>query len=153
MRGACYKPENEANGGVGGKRRVDRWTPCLPPFLVFHFQIPNLSRLLHLVNFVNGGKFFLELNSKRLCQSSGKENDSRGLTLTSSNKSELRHYHVVVVQWQQRNVQKSVMHGKSCCFAMYKPIAFFPFSLPSPSWLLKPPNVSTRQTEKCVLAV
>ena len=98
-------------------------------------------------------QIFLELNSKRLCQSSGKENDSRGLTLTSSNKSELRHYHVVVVQWQQRNVQKSVIHGKSCCFAMYKPIAFFLFSLPSPSWLLKPPNVSTRQTEKCVLAV
>ena len=45
-------------GVLAEKRRVDRWTPCLPPFLVFHFQIPNLSRLLHLVNFVNVGKFF-----------------------------------------------------------------------------------------------
>ena len=27
------------------------------------------------------------------------------------------HFHVVVVQKQQRNVQKSVMHVQSCCFA------------------------------------
>ena len=27
-----------------------------------------------------------------------------------------KHFHVVVVQ-QQRNVQKSVMHVQSCCFA------------------------------------
>ena len=30
---------------------------------------------------------------------------------------EIRHFHVVVVQQQQRNVQKSVMHVLSCCFA------------------------------------
>ena len=35
-------------------------------------------------------------------------------------KSEIRHFHVVVVQWQQRNVQKSVMHVQSCCFAYYR---------------------------------
>ena len=28
-----------------------------------------------------------------------------------------KHFHVVVVQKQQRNVQKSVMHLQSCCFA------------------------------------
>ena len=33
-------------------------------------------------------------------------------------KREIRHFHVVVVQWQQRNVQKSVMHVQSCCFAI-----------------------------------
>ena len=34
-----------------------------------------------------------------------------------STKREIRHFHVVVVQWQQRNVPKSVMHVQSCCFA------------------------------------
>ena len=33
-------------------------------------------------------------------------------------KREIRHFHVVVVQWRQRNVQKSVMHVQSCCFAL-----------------------------------
>ena len=35
----------------------------------------------------------------------------------SSTKREISHFHVVVVQWLQRNVQKSVMHVQSCCFA------------------------------------
>ena len=29
-----------------------------------------------------------------------------------------RHFHVVVVQWRQRNEQKSVMHEQSCCFTL-----------------------------------
>ena len=32
-------------------------------------------------------------------------------------KREIRHFHVVVVHWRQRNVQKSVMLVQSCCFA------------------------------------
>ena len=32
-------------------------------------------------------------------------------------KREIRHFHVVVFQLRQRNVQKSVMHVQSCCFA------------------------------------
>ena len=32
-------------------------------------------------------------------------------------KREIRYFHVVVVQRRQRNVQKSVMHVQSCCFA------------------------------------
>ena len=43
-------------------------------------------------------------------------------------------FHVVVVQWRQGNVQKSVMHVQSF-------FAFLPFLLPSPSWLLKFPIV------------
>ena len=31
-------------------------------------------------------------------------------------KREIRHFHVVVVQRRQSNVQKSVMHVQSCCF-------------------------------------
>ena len=35
--------------------------------------------------------------------------------LTSSIKREIRKFHVVVVQGQERNVQKSVIHVQSCC--------------------------------------
>ena len=35
----------------------------------------------------------------------------------SSTNREFRHFHVVVVQQLLRNVQKSVMHVQSCCFA------------------------------------
>ena len=32
-------------------------------------------------------------------------------------KREITHFHLVVVQWRQWNVQKSVMHVQSCCLA------------------------------------
>ena len=51
-------------------------------------------------------EIFLELNSKRLYQSS----ESCGLVFTSSTKREILHFHVLDVQWRQRNVGKSVMH-------------------------------------------
>ena len=39
-------------------------------------------------------------------------------------KREIRHFHVVVVQKRERNVQKRVMHVQSC-FLLIKPIVFF----------------------------
>ena len=36
-----------------------------------------------------------------------------------SSKLKIWSFHVVVVQGLQRNVQKSVMHAQSCCFADY----------------------------------
>ena len=57
------------------------------------------------------------MNSKGLRQSLGKEKESCCLLLPSSTKREIRQFHVVVVQRRQRNVQKSVMHVQSCCFA------------------------------------
>ena len=62
------------------------------------------SRLFHQVSFVKCWQMFLDLNSERLYQSSGKEKESR-LVFTSSTKREIRHSHVVVVQREQRNVQ------------------------------------------------
>ena len=38
--------------------------------------------------------------------------------LRPSLKREIRHFNVVVVQRRQRNLQKSVMHVQSCCFAL-----------------------------------
>ena len=84
-----------------------------------HFKSVKNSTLSHwfqIVQFVKCRQIFLELNSKRLFQSSGKEKESR-LFFTSSTKREIRHFHVVVVQRRQRNVQKSLIHVQTCCFA------------------------------------
>ena len=51
-----------------------------------------------------------ELNSKGPYQSSEKEKESRCHDIPSSIKREIRHFHIVVVQQRQRNVQKIVMH-------------------------------------------
>ena len=105
-------------------------------------------------NSSNVGNFFLDLNSKKLYQSSGKENESRCRVFTSSTKRDIRHFYVVVVQRLQRNVQKSVMHVQSCCFAkLLKPIAFLTFSLTSPSSLLRPPIATedlSLRTKNCI---
>ena len=66
----------------------------------------------------------MELNSKGLHQSSGKEKESCCLLFPSSTKREIRQFHVVVVQRRQRNVQKSVMHVQSCCFACVNLLLF-----------------------------
>ena len=63
-----------------------------------------LSRLFHLIQFVERWLFFLELNS--LYRSSRKEKGRRRLVFTSSTKREIRHIHVTLVQRRQRNVQK-----------------------------------------------
>ena len=99
--------------------------------------LQTLSRLLYLVHFVKCWQFFLEMNSKRLHQSSGKEIETRSLVFTSSEKREIRQFHVVVVHWRQRNVQKSVMHVQSCCFANLNQLRFCSSLWRCPSSLLK----------------
>ena len=66
--------------------------------------LQTLQRVFHLVQFVKCWRIFLELNSKRLYQSSEKGKESR-LVFTSSTKREIRQFHVVVVPWRQRKVQ------------------------------------------------
>ena len=60
---------------------------------------------------------FSGVNSKGLYLRSEKEKGNCCLVFTSSIKRETRRFHDVVVQQRQRNVQKSVMHVQSCCFA------------------------------------
>ena len=79
--------------------------------------LQTFSCLFHLVQFVKCWQFFLELNSKRVDPRSRKQKEIRCLVFTSSTKREVRYVHVVVIQWRQRNVQKSVMHVQGCCFA------------------------------------
>ena len=63
------------------------------------------------------GRISLELISWGRDSSFERERKVRRHLLTFSINREIRHFHVVVVQWRQRNVQKSVMHVQSCCFA------------------------------------
>ena len=93
-----------------------------------------LSRLFQLVQFVKCWQIFLELNSKRLYQSSGKEEESRCLVFMSSTKHEIGHFHVVAVH-KKGDARTKLL------FCYCKPIAFLPFSLPSPPSLPKLPNV------------
>ena len=57
------------------------------------------------------------MSSEGLYGSSGKENDSHFLKFTPSTKREIRRFHVVFLQWRQRNVQKRLIHVPNCCFA------------------------------------
>ena len=43
----------------------------------------------------------------------------------SSIKRKIRHFHVVVVQKQERNVQKSVMHVRSCFSGLLNQLFFY----------------------------
>ena len=60
----------------------------------------------------------------------------------SSTKRETKDFHVVVVQWRQRDVQKikAWCPWRARVFSLSKPIDFLPFSVTSPSSLLKLPN-------------
>ena len=42
----------------------------------------------------------------------------------SFTKREIRHFHIVVMHWWQRNVQKSVVHMQSCCSANLRLLLF-----------------------------
>ena len=109
-----------------------------------NFMTLILSRLIRQMP-VN----FFGVDSKGLCQSSGKEKESCCLVFPSSTKREIRHFHVVVVQRRQRNVQKSVMHVQNCGVANLNVLLFLLFLLPSPSSDLKLPiNKITRPYTK-----
>ena len=107
------------------KRSLKKWIRAASNFIAL---IP--SRLIRqmLAN-------FLELNSKGLYQSSGKEKENCCFVFPSSTKREIWYFHVVVVERRLRNVQKGVMHVQS----QSKPVGFLPFSLPWQSSLLKFP--------------
>ena len=62
---------------------------------------------------------FLELSSKSLYLTLEKEKKRKLLSSVHVLlKRDIKKFHLVVVQRWQRNVQKSVMHVQSCCFAV-----------------------------------
>ena len=70
-----------------------------------------------------------------------KRNKISSLLVYVLHKHEIRHFHVVVVQKREGNLQKSVVHVQSCCFAYSTYCFFFTFSLLSASLDLKVHNV------------
>ena len=64
-----------------------------------------------------GGEFMLELKRGGRAQVQTKVLEFIALSFPSSKKLTIWSFHVVVVQGRQRNVQKGVMQGQSCCFA------------------------------------
>ena len=82
------------------------------------------------------------LNSKDCIKVLRKGKESPCLVVLSSTKREISHFYSLVVQRQQRNVQESVMHMQSCCFANLNLLLFFLFWLLSLSLLTKLPNAA-----------
>ena len=104
--------------------------------------------------FVKCMRTLLELKSRRvrLIQEliqvwKEKENSGkfRPCLFTSCVKRKTKHFHVAVVQWRQRNVQKAWCTCKVVVL-LNKPIAFFMLTLPSPSSDLKDSILVKRRT-------
>ena len=88
------------------------------------------------------------------CRSSEKEKENRCLVFTSAIKREIRKVHVVIVQWRQSDVQKSVIHLQSCSFVSLILLLFCRFRCRRPRLcLIKPPvhEQDKRVTCKCEL--
>ena len=80
--------------------------------------LQTLSRLSHLVQFIKYWQFSLELNSKRLYQRSGKEKET--VVVLSSRLPQNVKLGIFTSESCSDfngNVQKSVVHVQSCCFA------------------------------------
>ena len=75
-------------------------------------------------NSLNVGKLFWSWILKGLHQCSGKEKEICCLLFPSSTKRKIRKFHVVDVQRLQRNVQKSLIHVQSSCFACLNLLLF-----------------------------
>ena len=108
---------------------------CFKPYLTYSISF----------NSANNGKFSWSwiLKDYNFYWSSEEEKGNYCLVFTSSIKHEIRHFHVVVIEGQQR-IQKCVMHMYAALLFCYsKAIAFLPFSLPLPllSSLVKLPNI------------
>ena len=74
--------------------------------MIFAF-LQTLSRLLRFAENVKCRQIFQEFISWGPYSNSEGERKIRRRLFTSPTKRAIRHFHVVVVQWQQRNVQKS----------------------------------------------
>ena len=95
----------------------------------------------------NAGNFFLDLNSKRLYLSSGKEKESLCLEFTSSTKRGIlrRSREVTAKQCtKKRDARANLFFFWGGGGGQSKPAAFLKFSLTSPSSLLKVPIYSYR---------
>ena len=82
-------------------------------FASFH----TFSRLSQFVLLIKGRGFWLELKREERAPVRTEIVEFIALPFPVPSKLKFRSFHVVVVQWRQRNVQKSMMHVQNCCFA------------------------------------
>ena len=75
------------------------------------------SRLSQFTPLLERREFWLELKRGAVARVHTEMLEFIALPFRFSSKLNIWSFHVVVVQEQQRNVQKSVMHVQSCCFA------------------------------------
>ena len=66
-----------------------------------------------------------------------KRNKISSLLLYVLHKREIRHFHVLVVQKWERNVQKSVVHVQSCYICLLNLLFFWPSRCRPRRWILK----------------
>ena len=83
------------------------------------------SRLLQVTNFVKCRWTLQKLKSYEPYPSSEREGKLRRRLRSSSVKREKRHFHVVVVQRRQGNVQKRVMHAQTLLFWLFNLLLFW----------------------------
>ena len=74
-------------------------------------------------NSSNDSEFFWSWILKDCFKVQGKKNKVV-VFVHASTKCEIKHFHVVVMQRQQRNVQISMMRMQSCCFAILNLLLF-----------------------------
>ena len=73
--------------------------------------------------------------------------NSKGLFLSSQKEKKNRHFHVLVVERWQRNVEKSVLHCKVVVL-LNKSIVLFAVLVAASSSLLKLPNIAWETVSK-----
>ena len=101
------------------------WTFCLVHLKSEVLLLQTWLCLFHLVQFFKCWQFFLEWILKDCINVQEKKKKVVVLCSCSPQNMKLGIFLHVVVQWWQRNVQKSMMHLKSCCFANLNLLLFW----------------------------
>ena len=133
VKGPANRGNREDSGGGGGVQKV-KMRHCLSTTAtaaktsleIAFFQ--TLSGFFHFAENIKCRWISLELISWESHSSLERERKNRPRLFMSSIKletREIRLFHVIIMQWRLRNVQKSVLHVQSCCFALIKLIVFF----------------------------
>ena len=133
VKGPAHRGNKEDSAGGGGVQMV-KMRHCLSTTAtaaktsleIAFFQ--TLSAFFHFAENIKCRWISLELISWESHPSLERERKNRPRLFMSSIKletREIRLFHVIIMQWWLRNVQKSVLHVQSCCFALIKLIVFF----------------------------
>ena len=79
----------------------------------------NFRGLFQLAHFVKCKRILPELKSKEQYSSSKREKDIRRRLFTFLMKREIEQFRVVIVQWRQKSLPKSVLRLQICCSCFF----------------------------------